>query len=318
MSRTTPFCAALLLAFSAIQLNAIANDCCVCPPKWSVRAGALFLERSRPDSGLLAFELGGPPPELIRAQDFDFDTRAGAEISIIRHSILRSQTDLEVRYFGVDSWTATTPSTPSTNPVFNYATPFFFAPPGTAISGSYHSELQNVEVNFRRHFHNWLQILAGMRYVQLDERLEMIQTVGGGPFVASTDTKNELIGAQFGADILMLQRGRVGLETLLKAGIYNNSAKSHSTATNAGAPVIPGSNASDDDVAFIGELGITGTYQFTNSLSLRGGYQILWTEGIATASEQIPISDPVAGSASIALTDSPFYTGGFVNLQFQY
>lgn len=293
--------------------------CCSDSRLWTGRVGAVFLDRSRPDAGVLAFEVGGPPPVLVDAGDFDFSPRAGIEAGLIRHRIFCTEIDLEARFFSVDGWKASTPAVPTTFPAYNYATPFFFGSPGTSISGTYQSKLQSVELNLRKNFRdrNWLQLLVGVRYLQVDEGgLSLIETVGGGPFTASTDARNELIGAQMGADALILSRGRLSIETLVKAGVYHNSARNSTRVTAAGVPIVPGSSARSSGVAFLGELGLTGAYQLTDRLSVRGGYQWLWTAGIATAPKQVPVSDPIAGTATVDRTGSPYFSGAFVNLEY--
>jgi hypothetical protein len=55
-------------------------------------------------------------------------------------------------------------------------------------------------------------------------------------------------------------------------------------------------------VAFVGEIGITGAYQMTPHIALRGGYQLLWIQGVAIATEQV--------GATTLLTRSSIDTGG--------
>ena len=84
---------------------------------------------------------------------------------------------------------------------------------------------------------DWLQLLVGGGHVELDERLAMIETVGGGHVIASTNTQISLLGGQIGADILLVKRGRLRAECLLKAGLFNNSASNIATTTDAGVPI---------------------------------------------------------------------------------
>ena len=308
--------ATLVLLF-VVSTTVRAEEACCDHATWTIRAGAIFLDRSQPDNGLLSFELGGPPPALVSAQDFNFDFEPGFEMGAIRHGVLDTDVALEVRYLEVDNWAATTPPATTTFPVFNYATGFFFGPPGSAITGTYEAELQSIEVNARRQVGDYIQVLVGLRHVQLDEALTLTETLGGGPGIASTAARNNLIGAQLGADMALFSRERFSLEALVKAGIYANSASNNTAVTLGGVPALPGSTAGANEAAFLGEFGVTGLYQLTDCLSLRASYQILWTDGIATASEQFAVSDPAAGTANINNTDSPYYHGAFVGLQFE-
>jgi predicted component of type VI protein secretion system len=46
-------------------------------------------------------------------------------------------------------------------------------------------------------------------------------------------------------------------------------------------------SASKDDMAFIGELGLVGTYKWRPNLILRASYDFMWVAGLAVAPEQI-------------------------------
>jgi hypothetical protein len=88
-----------------------------------------------------------------------------------------------------------------------------------------------------------------------------------------------------------------------KAGLYQND--SH----NAGgfrAQIDPQLLAFDtttqrNRAAFLGELGIVASWQVTEHIALRGGYQLYWQDGVALAANQ-PVS-----------TDLPGQTGGINN-----
>jgi hypothetical protein len=50
--------------------------------------------------------------------------------------------------------------------------------------------------------------------------------------------------------------------------------------------------------------------------AVRAGYQVLWLEGVATASNQIAASVPVGGTARVDATGGLFYHGALVSLEF--
>ena len=124
----------LLPLLAAMSFYLSLSECFGDEPTLTVRAGAVFLQRSDPDNALLAFELGGPPPSLVNAQDLDFGVEPGYELGVIRHGAFDTPIDLEFRYFNIDDLNATTANVPTTFPVFNFATPFFVAAPGTSVS----------------------------------------------------------------------------------------------------------------------------------------------------------------------------------------
>ena len=73
------------------------------------------------------------------------------------------------------------------------------------------------------------------------------------------------------------------------AGIYGNHSRQNSSlATNAATVFASGS---DDRVAFVGEAALTGTVCLTDCLKLRGGYRLLWLDGVALATHQLAVSN---------------------------
>jgi len=72
-------------------------------------------------------------------------------------------------------------------------------------------------------------------------------------------------------------------------------------------------------VAFCGEIGITAAYNLTDRLALRGGYQLLWLDGVALASQQ-PILNPpplLSAATSVGTSGDVFYNGAFIGLEYR-
>jgi hypothetical protein len=114
-------------------------------------------------------------------------------------------------------------------------------------------------------------------------------------------------------------RGRVSVEGLFKAGIYGDHATNRAHIALADTAFSADSYASAGGVAFAGEMSITGAYRFTEHLSLRAGYQLLWLEGVAQASDQVAASNPYPATgpsaATVAFQGSPHYDGAFLGLE---
>ena len=111
-------------------------------------------------------------------------------------------------------------------------------------------------------------------------------------------------------------RGRLSVEALLKAGVYGDHATNRVHIGLTNSAYTADSNASADSVAFAGEMSITGVYRFGEHLSLRGGFQFLWLEGVAQASDQFAVSNPLAGTAAMSFQGGPTYNGAFLGLEF--
>ena len=66
----------------------------------------------------------------------------------------------------------------------------------------------------------------------------------------------------------------------------------------------------------LGELGFMANYRWTDRISLYGGYQLMWIEGVALAPEQLDTFTVAGGGPSgIAFGGSPFYHGANGGLQ---
>jgi len=282
-----------------------------CCPSWTVAADALFLKRSGAGDG-------GRRLTLNDAIDFDTDT--GWRLTARRR--LSSGCDFEFSYLGFD----TVGSSPSWDDQGEPLTIDVWRPVyesdgtlswvmetrdiTTPAQRKYSSDLDSAEINLRRPLGDCTQLLAGFRWLQLDENLvdRDVNSVYHG-----IGTKNDLWGFQLGTESLLLEQCNGCLEwhAGLKAGIYYNH-----TARRITAPY-SFSHGSDNDTAFCGELTVTGTYRLTDDLGVRFGYQMLWLSGVALASEQPPITDPYAPFPVDADGDL-FYHGALVGLEYRH
>lgn len=312
-----------LLADYACNASSECSSCCGCGPRWTVQAGTIFLQRSQPNNAVLvtdSFFPGGTV--LVDAAQFDFDVQVGAEASVVRHDVFGTRWGVEGRCFGVDSWnTAVGPIASPGGGVVQYATPIGNVAFPANLSASYDSELQSVELNARRQVGGWLQLIAGFRYVEVDERgLTLLQDIGPGLNLATAanGAVNHLWGFQIGADTVLWSRNRLDVEGIIKAGIFGNHAQNSAVLTQTVVPGAFSSTADTGHTSFVGELGLSALYRFTERLSVRATYQMLWLEGIAQASDQIAVSDPFLGVATVDTSGSAFYHGVFVGGQIDF
>jgi hypothetical protein len=266
-------------------------------PLWTLQANALLLERSRPHSSPVL--INGGVVE-INAHDFVFNWQAGPDISLFRR--LSADRALELRYFNVAPCQSTISSTV---PPFFQQNPIDF----TAI---YETQLYNAEVNLRQASMSgdWLTWLAGFRWLAFSERLERRST--GGIQYEKYSTVNYLCGGQLGADVRLWSRGGPwSVNSIGKVGLFGNSATSRFEVVQA-IP-FPGSANHDAQLAFVGELGVIAAYQWNERLRLRGGYELLWIEGVAVAGDQ-PAALNIFSGEGINSQGGAFFhgfTGGF-------
>jgi hypothetical protein len=77
------------------------------------------------------------------------------------------------------------------------------------------------------------------------------------------------------------------------------------------------SSAGKSRTAGAAELDFAATYRFTDCWAVRGGYQLLWIDGAALATNQVAVSNPLAGTATVDTNATAFYHGAFVDLEFR-
>ncbi|MFO0870213.1 MAG: hypothetical protein U0935_14895 [Pirellulales bacterium] len=202
------------------------DGCCL---NWTVRGGILFLQRSRPETAVLVTDSFAPGGNvLLNAHELNLGWSAGGELDVIRHRLLDSDWDLQVRVFSLDDWNANRGAVASPGgSVVQYPLPIgntFF--PGN-ISASLASELHSAELNLRRPTNDWLTLMAGLRYVELGESgMTIFQDIGPGLNLAThrIQAHNHLFGFQLGAEALLLERGNFEVSAVGKVGIYANSS----------------------------------------------------------------------------------------------
>ncbi|MEK6261983.1 MAG: BBP7 family outer membrane beta-barrel protein [Planctomycetota bacterium] len=296
---------------------------CGCDPRWTVRAGALWLHRSAPDSAVLvtdSFFPGGTT--LLDASDFRFDFAPGFELDVIRHNVRGSGWDLQARFFDVENMNASTPTVIAPlGAVIQFPVPIGNTGFPNTITGSYDSQLLSTELNVRRQAGpEWLTVLAGFRYLRLNEQgLTIFETIGPltNLFPYEINTTNDLFGGQLGAEIDLLTQGRLNVSTFGKAGLYGNNISTSAQVIQAstGNILFSSGGNSTTNAAFVGELGFVGAYRLTDSLSLRTTYQLMWVEGVALASDQVAVSDVTGGPSTID-NSGALYQGFFVGLEY--
>ncbi|TWT48462.1 BBP7 family outer membrane beta-barrel protein [Botrimarina hoheduenensis] len=194
----------------------------------------------------------------------------------------------------------------------------------------YESELHTGELNFRRY---WVGFnprvsgtwLVGFRYTSLEESLGFYSRAAVGanpPNVAGTpksinavfEADNRLAGVQAGGDgwITVLQGFRVGGE--FKLGLMSNDFQvSAATAASDGTPSsVLGFEGSE--VAFLTEAKLMGVVNLTPSLSLKGGYELLYISDVVRAGEGFLTGAGPYSTAPPVLTndDEVFYHGWHV------
>ncbi|MGB6045051.1 MAG: hypothetical protein WBF93_17985, partial [Pirellulales bacterium] len=238
------------------------TDCC--EPAWTFTADALFLHRSDPAS-LVLIENTANPVENLNTGQLDLGVHTGVDLSLTLQ--LDEFDSLEVRYFGVDPWSAAAsiPTTPGDLLRLNTAVPLF-VDAGDSIDARYASELHNFEINGLTDVTDRLTLLGGFRYLELDEDLRATLINSLTPFSYGVATRNRLYGFQLGGRFKFWESccqddcsgccrcGRLTIDGTGKAGVYGN-ALARESAVSTFRTVVPSSLPVRPRTAFVGELG---------------------------------------------------------------
>jgi hypothetical protein len=260
------------------------------PEKWNFYGGTVFLHRSAPASTRLITNAAGTTT-ILDAANMNFGWMFGFDVGGTYN--INDHWGVDLRYFQVAPWTATfgPVTVPSSSVTFQGGTGIVFLP--NAVSAQYRSALRSAELNARYVSNSWWTILAGFRYVNLEEDLAVQQNAAPlATFNWNSHTSNHLFGGQIGLEGFLFKLGRLSVDTYAKAGIYGTVADSFFTFSTVppfpGTPVIV--NGGQRQVSFLGDGGLHATWQLNRWASVEGGYQLMWLSGVALASDQFKAS----------------------------
>ncbi len=103
-----------------------------------------------------------------------------------------------------------------------------------------------------------------------------------------------------------------------KAGIYGNAIRASQRISDFDNFTFRNTSISGGQLSFLGELGLNGNYKFSECLSLRGGYQVYWVEGLALAPEQLDFTDTDTSGTSLDKNGGLFIHGAHAGLMAQW
>jgi len=177
----------------------------------------------------------------------------------------------------------------------------------------YRSSFHSAEFNFYRRPPDVWRPFWGIRYLRLKDTITDVNDqfapppAMGDPDVVTTDIadfidiKNNLVGFQLGLREDMWHcNDRLSLQGFLNAGVYYNHIQfadrrvtTMTTQTPDDSTTLISSNVSSSepsDIAYVAEASITGICRLNRCWALRGGYQVLWIDGLRLA-EDVYLND---------------------------
>jgi hypothetical protein len=302
--------------------------CCGPHAHTVVQADALFFGRNnRAGNQVLVFDLAqqqGDFDNLLTTCGLDFDFEPGARV-LLRREFCDGHM-WEASYFGIYDWNAGATVT-ADGPTLSIpgALGRFSNLHGSAdvIDVDYTAELHSAEINcidscchccgpwYRR-----VSWFAGFRYLNLDEHFNIRSTdflEGTGDY--NIHAYNNLYGAQIGGRIERWAN-RFGWEVTGKAGIFGNDVGQRQFVTDfpQGFLARPLTGADDGRAAFVGELNLSLNYRLTDVWSVRGGYNVLWIEGVALAPDQLDFTRVPASGTDLNVNGGVFAHGAHVGV----
>jgi len=295
------------------------GQCGSCGPKWTFQVDALMLWRNNIASRTLYTTTATDGP-IFDVNQLQAPLSVGPRFGLFRH--LDECTTMEGNYFQVSPFAGEYTTPPSAG-AYAQNDIAGFSNGGIGGARAISSALiQSAEWNLRRNTGGAVTWLAGFRWVEWNEYLNITDTPTGAiPNVFDSRTGNDLYGGQIGLDALLWNTGgRLRVNGLGKAGVYGNTAYQRTLAeVDQGGTVVrlgPAS-ASRGTVAFFGELGANATFDVTNWLSWRLGYSLFWLSGVATPAEQLSLTNLTVtpGTAGISTGDSVLLQGVTTGLE---
>jgi hypothetical protein len=282
-------------------------------PGWYARGDALFLTRTDTREKVLTvsdagtFDILEDDIPLITTDDLTFDNfEAGWRTELGRS--FGNGLAIEGNYWKIDSWDARAQITSNgilaTSPIADALSPPDF--PDFALfdvddfyqalqhTYDYHSEIFSSEINVRAtwRWHNFVRSqLAGIRFLQLRDSLlfvsqdDRLATPADGIGVYDIRTQNNLLGIQYGEELMMPLLGSATLTVNSKVGLYWNDIEQRSSIFNTGNFLVDTINT-NEHLALVAELGAFTNVKITDMCSIRGGYNIVYLDGVALAPEQ--------------------------------
>lgn len=298
-----------------------------CPHLWTWYNGAKILNRSRPRAKSITQDiLGNSLLDIYDLNDDvagGYETRVTYYLG--RDKENRDEF-LEFVYWGLNEWSdsqsVSGTRTNYTSDTGSFTAGSLFSPFNLTDfdfadwqQAEYHSEINNFELNwwFRpRHRADRLALLPngrwqrqcqtgtfwsfllGMRGISLDEgftfdsRGEIVSGSGTTTLWGrqSIWSQSDTYGFQVGAELLF-RRHRFDWGARIKVAPMLNWSKqtTRMDLLNDPSPILR--FAKDTDAAFMGEVNFFASYQVMPRVTVFGGYDLMWLEGVALAAEQI-------------------------------
>lgn len=292
-----------------------------CQTAWYGSAEALWLQLDHGADGNMPVILDSTnAATLLGTSDLTYSMEPGTRLVLGRR--VGETAAVELLYFGLNDWDASRTVAGNNDlripgDLALQTLDFFNA---DALTASQSSTIDNVEVNlWRRNNGSPLELMAGFRYVNFDERFQISATDSDtGASRYRVNTQNDLFGGQLGGRFRFSldQQSRFGLEATTKAGVFGNAVGMQQFVSDSNNTfVLRNTDVSAGRAAFVGDVGLAALLRVTDSITARVGYTLIWVEGVARAANQLDFTDTTASGTTLAYGQGAFLQGVSLGLE---
>jgi hypothetical protein len=297
-------------------------------PKWYFRGDAVWLTRDKPgDRNLTTSD----DHFVLSTEAFHFPLEVGMRLTLGRY--LTDCTSIEGGFYGANFWdqrqsTALFPSVSGSGPLSPYWGTGGGAFDTSAFSNSnqqtalWQSNFDSGELGIRHWIFPSTSLLFGFRYINVDDQLQLSafndasnHNAGDSAFYR-TSTTNNLFGVQTGVEYSHELGTRwlfVSVEA--KGGAFANAAQQQNVLFNT-ATTDSQRSASDVQFASVIDLSVGLTVLLGDHCTIRGGYSLLFLDGLALAPDQLDTNPTMSNSRNfIADNGSMTLQGPFVGTE---
>jgi len=310
-----------------------------CAPRWAdVVVDATFFTYEPGNTSRTLTSQGSANNPVLSTDDYEFTNQGGVRMSLNR--TFRPGTYLEFSYLGMGNW-ASSQSVTGPGDLYSPFSGFGVNPAGTGYAETGQGSLQifstsnrfdSFELNMKRFFTSancWWQSSwwVGIRYVRVDDDAVYNTLGSSGNLDYTLDADNDLFGAQFGLDTALRLTTRWTLSLFGEVGVYGNRATYDSTIALNDAATVLQETASSRRGSMVVEGGFLSTFKIVPRGTLRAGYQIVYIDGIALASDSfnfetggvMPLGTALSGrQTSINDNGNALYHGPTVGFEYTW
>lgn len=263
-------------------------------PTWIARGTAIYVDRAS-EGPLSLIESTTNQGQQLNADAFNFDHELRYDLSLTR--LAWYDGGFELRYLDFGELAAST-SVPVSNSIVQInSSPPVFAPNVQSIDARYTTDFYSIELNYFYPMYDFLTVLVGFRYINFDDEIRAVLDATPQTFFFDAGTRNDLYGGQLGLiTVPYCPLFGLWISSYGKIGIYANDAENRSRLDTGLTQALV--NATADNSAVVGEFAIQGELPIHPHVSIFGGYNLLFLERVAVASDQVVVTDFFNGTGS--------------------